>query len=388
MRKLVYQLLPIVLLSVCISSYAQVTTNGKFDARLVIQGIDCQSNKLYLDVEVKASTTDSVFVIGDQNYKFNYNADAIDNPIINQELGFSLFATGQFYSPHNTNGSSVSGDTGLMVLNVVWLNGFPGSPLSPNWTPVSRLEFDIIDSTNLTECLRLEWRDKANNPTHFTNITEVEAGNASTATVKENAYASNTGCLDTLCGGNTSFPVEWISFDVKKDEQDAVLEWAVGSELNNDYFEVERSLDGYRFESIGFVEGKGTTNLSSDYSFRDVEVTQYARPVLYYRLRQVDTDGSFVFSHTVELNLSSPAPVSMVVFPNPAEQFALVDYYVKSNRSSRLEIMNVEGKIVQILPLHESKGRVLLDVRNFAKGVYFVKMINELGTQTAKLVVR
>jgi hypothetical protein len=387
MRKLVYQLLPFILLSVCISSYSQVTSNGKFDARLIVQSIDCQNKKLFLDIEVKASTTDSTFVIGDQNYKFNYNADAISNPAVNQELGFSLLSTGQFYSGHNTNGSEVSGDTGLTVLNVVWINGLPGSLLSSSWTPVSRLAFDIVD-TSLTECLRLSWRDKANNTTHFTNITEVEVGNLTTATVNENVYASNTACLDTLCGPNTSFPVEWVSFDVERDGQDALLEWVVAAEYNNDFFEVERSVDGIRFEPIGRVRGKGNSTTKSTYSFVDPQVDQYARPVIYYKLRQVDTDGTFSYSNTVELTLTDPRAISLNVFPNPTNQFAFVDYCVESKGKSRLELLDLTGKTVQILPLSETKGRVFLDVRNLSEGIYVVKITNEGGFQTAKLVVQ
>ncbi len=387
MRKFVYQLFPFVLLSFCISSYAQVTSNGKFDARLVVQSIDCQNKTLYLDIEVKASSVDSSFVIGDQNYKFNYNAEAIANPIIDQELGFSLLATGQFYSGHNTTGSEASGDTGLTVLNVVWIPGLPGSLLSANWAPVSRLAFEIVD-TSLTQCLRLEWRDKASNPTHFTNITEVETGNMTTETVNENVYASNTTCLDTLCGTNTSFPVEWVSLDVKKDRNDALLEWVVASEYNNDFFEVERSIDGSRFQSIGRIQGKGSSNQKSTYTFRDVQVDQYARPVIYYKLRQVDTDGSFSYSNTVELVLADPQAISLTVFPNPTDQFAFVDYYVNSKGKSRLELVDLNGKIVQLLPLADFKGRAFLDIRELPEGVYLIKIINEGSVQTTKLIVR
>lgn len=387
MRKLVYPLLPFILLFVCISSFAQVTSNGKFDARLIVQSIDCQNKKLFLDIEIKASSSDSAFVIGDQNYKFNYNADAIENPVINQELGFSLLATGQFYSGHNTNGSEVSGDTGLTVLNVVWINGLPGSLLPASWTPVSRLAFDVVD-TSLTECLMLSWRDKANNPTHFTNITEVETGNTTTTTVNENVYASNTVCLDTLCGTNTSFPVEWVSFDVKRDRQDALLEWVVTAEYNNDFFEIERSLDGIRFEPLGRVKGKGTNNAKSTYHFVDPQVDQYARPVIYYKLRQVDTDGTFSYSNTVELILTDPLAISLSVFPNPTDQFAFVDYCVENKGVSRLELLDLTGKRVRVLPLKETKGRVFLDVRNLPEGVYVVKITNEGGVETVKLVVQ
>lgn len=386
MRKLVYQLLPFVLLFFCISSYAQVTSNGKFDARLIVQSIDCQNEKLFLDIEVRASTADSTFVIGDQNYKFNYNADAIANPVVNQELGFSLIATGQFYSGHNTTGSDVSGDTGLTVLNVVWINGLPGTLLSANWTPVSRLAFDIVD-TSLTECLQLAWRDKANNSTHFTNITEVEAGNFTTATVNENVYASNSACLDILCGTATSLPVEYISFDVMRERNDAVLEWVVASEQNNAYYEVERSLDGQLFEPIGQVLGQGTTSDQTTYNWVDYDVNRYATPVIYYKLRQVDTDGSFSYSNTVLLTISNPSGLSMKLFPNPTDRFAYIDYFVNSPAKSRLEITDMNGRLVEMLPVNDSQGRLFLDVRHFAEGTYFVKLINEGNTEISKLVV-
>ena len=247
MRKLVYLLSPLILLFFCINSFAQ---DGKFDVRLLVQGVDCPNNKVFIDIEVKASSSDSTFQMGDQNYKFTYNRNAITNPIVNQELGFS-FSLFQPYFNHTTTGSNDpgAGPIGLAVLNVVWVSGFPGIPVDTNWMPVSRLEFDIIDPS-LSECLNLEWRDKASNPLHFTNVTETSLGNSSTLPVTEDEYNGSSDCLTVLC---PTLPVEWISFEAARVNDDAQLNWIVASEHNNDHYDVLRSTDGFNYEVVGEI---------------------------------------------------------------------------------------------------------------------------------------
>ncbi|MDX2063511.1 MAG: hypothetical protein SFY70_10660, partial [Bacteroidia bacterium] len=124
-----------------------------------------------------------------------------------------------------------------------------------------------------------------------------------------------------------SLPVELLAFTGTREGQEARLRWTTASEINNDRFEVQRSLDGLRFETIGFVSGSGTTDAITNYSFTDFETPAEDR--LYYRLRQVDFDGKFSYSPIIELGLESSSGQlgkAWAVAPNPVvgDDFGLV----------------------------------------------------------------
>ena len=81
-----------------------------------------------------------------------------------------------------------------------------------------------------------------------------------------------------------------------------ILTWSTASELNNKGFYIERSADGRNWVEIGFVEGSGTTTQLNHYSFSDKNV---AGLKLFYRLKQIDYDGSYSYSNIVEINIAT-----------------------------------------------------------------------------------
>ena len=94
------------------------------------------------------------------------------------------------------------------------------------------------------------------------------------------------------CDPTSVLPIELLSFtpDVKPDR--VLLNWITGTEINNDYFTLERSRDMYGWEVLGFVSGAGNSSLPLSYSFSDL------RPLdglAYYRLKQTDFDGKFKY---------------------------------------------------------------------------------------------
>lgn len=97
-----------------------------------------------------------------------------------------------------------------------------------------------------------------------------------------------------LTVSNTSqpLPVELVSFTAEALGADALLKWATASEKNNDRFEVEASADGRSFRRIGQVPGHGSSTQPHTYQLTDAAIARYGASVVYYRLRQVDADGT------------------------------------------------------------------------------------------------
>lgn len=121
------------------------------------------------------------------------------------------------------------------------------------------------------------------------------------------------GSSATSCGSST-LPVELASFSSSLENDVAQLKWETASELNNEGFFIEKSINGLDFEEIGFIEGNGTTSEWNTYEFTDPLITDNS----YYRLRQVDYDGQFEYSPISFLEFDRiAAQIKMDIYPNP-----------------------------------------------------------------------
>jgi hypothetical protein len=109
----------------------------------------------------------------------------------------------------------------------------------------------------------------------------------------------------TLSNIVTQFlPIELVSFEAKKIANDVVLFWEVSSQYENDFFTVERSLDGKEFDYVGIIDGAGTTDQLINYYLIDKE---YRPAINYYRLKQTDYNGKFKYSEIVSIDMSQNA---------------------------------------------------------------------------------
>lgn len=113
--------------------------------------------------------------------------------------------------------------------------------------------------------------------------------------------------------GTLTLPVELVYFNAVSDENEVEINWQTASELNNDYFIIERSSNAKEFDEIRRVDGAGTSNQTIDYFERDYSPLPGTS---YYRLRQVDFDGTPTLSNTVAVKRDNTLP-EFSVYPNP-----------------------------------------------------------------------
>jgi hypothetical protein len=147
-------------------------------------------------------------------------------------------------------------------------------------------------------------------------------------------------------------PVELVSFSAEVRENEIVLRWATASETDNYGFEVQRQSAELDWNKIGFVAGHGTTTQAQVYQFTDAAV----QPGSYrYRLKQIDTDGSFSFSGELLVELSQPATFALAQnYPNPFNPETFIRYQLAESGKVELAIFNVRGERVRTL-IHEDK---------------------------------
>jgi hypothetical protein len=112
-------------------------------------------------------------------------------------------------------------------------------------------------------------------------------------------------------------PIKLLSFSALRNNRNVVVNWQTTSEINNAYFDIERSEDGRNFYPVGKVIASGTATTNHSYSFTDLNIPVQNK-VVYYRLKQVDKDGAFSYSKTVAI-LIDKAAANISIFPNPVK---------------------------------------------------------------------
>ena len=181
--------------------------------------------------------------------------------------------------------------------------------------------------------------------------------------------SSNRGDLNVL-------PVNWLYFEARKSHENAELTWATGSEVNNDRFEIERSRDGIAFQKIGEIMGAGTSSAASYYSFTDDDPFEGSN---YYRIRQVDHNGSSELSHVREVAFGDENP-QLFVMHKPA---GWTIQYSEIQGPASLSLFTSSGKLLEKRTLGNSSGS--LELRASASGVYLIKILHAGGLITRKL---
>jgi hypothetical protein len=177
------------------------------------------------------------------------------------------------------------------------------------------------------------------------------------------------GTIHYNTGGCSPLPVELLNFEAKEVENRKVnLEWQTASEADNDYFEVQRSIDLESWELVTAVDGAGNSSELLSYSVEDLEPYM---GLSYYKLMQVDNNGESTLSDIRSVNLQLDNERDLLIYPNPT----LGVLNITSSRSQlrNLELFNSLGKQLEINILAIGDHSVTIDVSNLTQGVYLLK---------------
>jgi gliding motility-associated-like protein len=146
---------------------------GSFDLRLSLNSVDCNSGKAAVSVQVKASDDAQIFLMGDANYRFEYNTGQLRNPVIGRQENFSSQAAqvDRNYATQNLQGSREVASRGIVSLNAFYTGSNAGAKQVANsWLPVSTLNFDIVD---FTKPMELKWHDNRTFPVSGMNQVKI-----------------------------------------------------------------------------------------------------------------------------------------------------------------------------------------------------------------------
>lgn len=173
-------------------------------------------------------------------------------------------------------------------------------------------------------------------------------------------YASST----------VTFPTELTLFDAVPFGDIVRVKWQTASELNNDYFTVERSTDALVWESLAQVDGAGTSTTRKDYRINDPNPY---RGISYYRLRQTDFDGHFTHSPVVSVLMEELSNPDLLIYPNPVYTQVTIQGSVEAMKEVR--IFHISGQEVtgQTRVLNQTANTLTLDMSGLVKGLYLAR---------------
>lgn len=178
-----------------------------------------------------------------------------------------------------------------------------------------------------------------------------------------------------------TLPVELVEFKAEKLNEDVLLLWKTASEKNSNYFMVERSADGIHFTTtVGTIKAAGFSHELLSYQLIDENPLNGKN---YYRLKQVDFDGSVHYSEIVLVTFSAisnqqQAAVSNL-YPNPAKEFLYFDFRTPTDETIQIKIIDDLGRVLIDTKKDVKAGAntIETDMRTLANGIYVLKVISE-----------
>lgn len=186
------------------------------------------------------------------------------------------------------------------------------------------------------------------------------------------------------CAVCIPLPVELIEFKGRGYENKNVLSWKTASEINNDYFVLERSDGGSMFYEVATIPGGGNSNNLLDYSYSHENPNE----VEYYRLRQVDYDGKWAYSKIISLR--SKKRMDINIYPNPTKDNFFFSLSEEAEGTYTIVYTDIIGNTHKEL-INITRGTNSYQVNEFkqlSNGIYFIQIINENNTiiKTQKIV--
>ncbi len=294
-------------------------------------------------------------------------------------------------------------------------NGISGTQLSNKYWKISAFGTPGTFSVKLTFTVPSSFTNNGGaNPSSYTLYHRTGNDDGSWTPVVSGAsiLSANSITFDGISsfsqftiGSTSPLPVELNSFTAKVNENKVVLNWQTATEINNYGFEIQRSagssqpsanataesrtLNTDSWQKIGIVKGHGNSNSPKEYSFTDESVKngKYS-----YRLKQIDSDGQFTYSKTIELEINKiPNEFALYQnYPNPFNPTTEIKYSLAKDGFIQLEVYNIIGqKVLTAVDEFQSAGNhsVQINGAELSSGTYFYKLKRGDFYQVKKMVL-
>ncbi len=334
------------------------------------------NNNLLKMVVYSWNTTDSSWYYSGENTYFNNSAGRLDSNY--SYLGHDTALTIYTYYP----------DGRIYQSSHYWLNGYR------LFNYIATSYYDSANYTSRDSTVEEAYAKGADtlyiegisSYTHYYDANGIQKEMDTYSFGDDGTYSSTTLIKTYYFYGNCSsvLPVTFLSFSAGRQNNNAVLHWQTGDEVNTSSFYIQRSIDGVHFINLISVNASGI-NSGNLYTYTDVNALLISAPKLYYRLAENDKDGSIHYSGISSLVISASKGLP-TLSPNPViNAFKIYSSVVLKDAS--VTISDMQGKVVYSSRQNiEEGGTVVVDASRFAKGMYIIMVRSASYTEQLKIV--
>lgn len=282
----------------------------------------------------------------------------------------------------------ISGPSGIVTIN-----GFSG--ISREWIITSASPVPSVNSVTFN------WIDNDNNGVNPSNAILYTSPDGSTsnpwtpkgAPQSRPLISANITSSDvywTASDPAHPLPVEITTFTAKVEKNNITLKWITATEVKNFGWEVERSQNNKDWIKVGFIQGSGNSNSPRNYNFSDKDLTTGK---YIYRLKQIDTDGEFSYSNSLEVNINSEIKGYTLEqnYPNPFNPSTIIKFNFTKKNKATLKVYDALGKEVAELfneiAEPQKEYSVTFNGTVLPSGVYFYKLESSGNTIVKKMML-
>lgn len=357
-------------------------------ADLTIENQNVVGTDFFFDIYLTRTGTNDLY-LGTADFVLTFNSVAFTNPAVVREAS-------SFWNLTSTSGNPV-GSTYRVATSP-----FPitGNEIIINLDQVSfgdQSEFDDfvakIDNAPNTHRIGRYRVTGINNPSAFMNLQWKTNGTEVTTQVFTLApvspWLSSAVAINAINPNNQPLPVELSSFKASVNENVVNLNWQTKTEVNNYGFDVERRVNDGEWNKIGFVEGHGNSNSPKEYRYSDKELF-VGGSKFQYRLKQIDTDGSFEYSDVVEVEV---VPVQYELsqnYPNPFNPSTTIRFSLPQATQLKINLYNMLGEQITTIAdgmFEAGYHKVTFNASSLPSGTYIYRLESSEFVQVKKMIL-
>jgi len=369
-----------------------------------------------LDVKTHTLTTSSIsggssssFILTNTAYNAGVSSGYLKILHVGSNVNtlFPVGVSSSSYTPCYIQNSGTAQDFSVRVFSGVYTNGLSGAPNADIIKLVNRTwEITPTVQADINAKIQLQWNASDEGATFALNRTTASIsknrhfGGDDTWKAQVSDAISGTGPYSIVTSSGIStfstfgvgidgstLPIELKTFIARKHGNNSNLDWTTSSEINNDFFSVERSFDGTNWTEIYRCDGAGTSTKEHRYSFID---NYTFGGINYYRLKQTDLDGMFSYSHIESVKFTNDS-ISMQIYPIPAiaEEINLVIKCLKISTAT-ITITDIYGRQISKGEVEVSNNPIIVklaDICTLNPGSYFITMSNNNMIVRKKIIV-
>jgi hypothetical protein len=331
--------------------FNNTTVNFKQGSSIVSSGNLEINNSDFIFTKTATATFWASVIMNDSKMKF------LDNSSVEITAPFTL----------KNNSSMVAGDGTTTSKAFIKFNGGSLTELDNSYISIANVNNYYFNWSSYT----------AGGKSFQTTNNNINCGNGKNACSAPVVYGPATL---NFAGVSSSavLPVKLSAFNVALVAGQVSIDWTTDMEANASRYEIERSIDGINWNTIGTVKAKGNSSIVTKYAYNDMLKTSGN---VSYRLKMIDLDETFTYS--LIRTVKTTATVEMNVFPNPATNYIVIS--AKDNEKKNIQLLNINGQIVKQT---SGAGNITLSVNECKGGYYFVKVSDANGNvNTFKVLI-